>query len=104
MPTRPAGYAGGELPGSAQRWPWRGRGAGSPAGDDLGGRQKACLAAVGACWWRGGDGWSTGRSYRDAPEIDGVVRLTGAAVPGTLVWAVVTGAGTHDVEARIESG
>ncbi len=51
-----------------------------------------------------GDGWSTGRSYRDAPEIDGVVRLTGAAVPGTLVWAVVTGAGTHDVEARIESG
>lgn len=51
-----------------------------------------------------GDGRSTGRSYRDAPEIDGVVRLAGGAEPGTLVRAVVTAAGTHDVEARIESG
>jgi ribosomal protein S12 methylthiotransferase len=43
-----------------------------------------------------------GRTEWDAPEIDGVVRLTGRGVrPGTFVRALVTGSSTHDLTATI---
>ena len=41
-----------------------------------------------------------GRTHREAPEIDGVVRLTGVAVrAGTVVAALVTGAAGPDLDA-----
>lgn len=44
----------------------------------------------------------SGRSYRDAPEIDGIVRLTGEpVVPGEMVRAVVTEAGDYDLTAKV---
>jgi len=49
-----------------------------------------------------GDGISIGRSYRDAPEIDGMVLVQGVIEPGTLANARVTGALTHDLIAIIE--
>jgi ribosomal protein S12 methylthiotransferase len=43
-----------------------------------------------------------GRTQWDAPEIDGVVKLSGRKVrPGRLVEALVTGSSTHDLTARI---
>ncbi len=43
----------------------------------------------------------TGRSYRDAPDIDGMVRVEGAsASPGDFVQAEVTGAKHYDLLAR----
>jgi hypothetical protein len=37
----------------------------------------------------------------DAPEIDGVVKLSGRkAHPGSFVQALVTGSSTHDITAR----
>jgi hypothetical protein len=44
-----------------------------------------------------------GRTHREAPEIDGVVRLTGAgfARPGAIVSAEVTGALGPDLEASV---
>jgi ribosomal protein S12 methylthiotransferase len=43
-----------------------------------------------------------GRTEWDAPEIDGVVRLTGRSVrPGSFVRALVTGSSTHDLTATI---
>ncbi len=44
-----------------------------------------------------------GRTHREAPEIDGVVRLHGAdfARPGAIVTAEVTGAIGPDLEARV---
>ena len=44
-----------------------------------------------------GDGISIGRSYRDAPEIDGMVLVKGIIEPGTLLDARVTGALMHDL-------
>jgi ribosomal protein S12 methylthiotransferase len=46
------------------------------------------------------------RTQWDAPEIDGMVRLSGRKVrPGTFVRALVTGASTHDLKAiTIEPG
>jgi ribosomal protein S12 methylthiotransferase len=41
-----------------------------------------------------------GRTHREAPEIDGVVRLTGSARPGALVRARVTGAFGPDLLAE----
>ncbi|GIU90831.1 MAG: hypothetical protein KatS3mg010_1930 [Acidimicrobiia bacterium] len=42
-----------------------------------------------------------GRTHREAPEIDGVVRVTGVeAAPGAFVRAVVTGGSGPDLEAR----
>jgi ribosomal protein S12 methylthiotransferase len=42
-----------------------------------------------------------GRTEWDAPEIDGVVRLTGRSVrPGSFVRARVTGSSTHDLTAK----
>lgn len=45
-----------------------------------------------------------GRSYRDAPEIDGIVRLTGGtASPGEIVRATVVEADEYDVTASVKS-
>ncbi|MCD6577016.1 MAG: 30S ribosomal protein S12 methylthiotransferase RimO [Anaerolineaceae bacterium] len=44
-----------------------------------------------------GDGISVGRSYRDAPEIDGMVFVQGTIEPGKLVNVHITGALTHDL-------
>jgi ribosomal protein S12 methylthiotransferase len=42
-----------------------------------------------------------GRTQWDAPEIDGVVKLSGRSVrPGTFVRALVTGSSTHDLTAQ----
>ena len=36
------------------------------------------------CWWKGFDnGISVGRSYRDAPEIDGMVFIEGKLETGS---------------------
>ena len=42
-----------------------------------------------------------GRTRTQAPEIDGVIRLLGAAAPGTIVPAVVTGAETYDLRGEV---
>ena len=44
-----------------------------------------------------------GRTYREAPEIDGVVRLVGDvfARPGALVSATVCGVEGPDLEAKV---
>jgi ribosomal protein S12 methylthiotransferase len=46
-----------------------------------------------------GDGIAVGRSYRDAPEIDGVVIVEGALPVGTLQTVQVSSAMTHDLMA-----
>jgi ribosomal protein S12 methylthiotransferase len=43
------------------------------------------------------DGISVGRSYRDAPEIDGLVLAEGEAVIGSIVPVKITGAMVHDL-------
>ncbi len=45
------------------------------------------------------DGVGAGRSHREAPEIDGVVRVPDDLHPGELVDVVVTGAAGPDLEA-----
>ncbi len=46
-----------------------------------------------------------GRSYRDAPEIDGVVKVRKcAARPGEIVRARITAADIHDLEGEYEQG
>jgi len=47
-----------------------------------------------------GDGISAGRSFRDAPEIDGLVLLKEIIQPGRMIQAQVTGALVHDLLAR----
>ena len=47
-----------------------------------------------------GDGISAGRSYRDAPEIDGLVLLDEVLEEGALIRARVTGALIHDLIAK----
>jgi ribosomal protein S12 methylthiotransferase len=43
-----------------------------------------------------------GRTEWDAPEVDGIVRLTGAkAPPGSMARVLVTGASTHDLTAHV---
>jgi hypothetical protein len=44
-----------------------------------------------------GDGLSLGRSYRDAPEIDGMVIVEGAAPIGDMVPVRITGALLYDL-------
>jgi ribosomal protein S12 methylthiotransferase len=51
-----------------------------------------------------GDGLSIGRSYRDAPEIDGLVIIEGDAPPGEFVPARITGALAYDLSATVEIG
>lgn len=41
-----------------------------------------------------------GRSYAEAPDIDGVIRMHGQARPGDFVLCEITGADTHDLEGR----
>ena len=48
------------------------------------------------------DGWLVGRSFRDAPEIDGLVFVQGEAKPGDLVTARVNGAEHYDLSAQAE--
>jgi len=42
-----------------------------------------------------------GRSYRDAPEVDGLVLIEGLAPVGELVKAKITGAITHDLVGKL---
>jgi ribosomal protein S12 methylthiotransferase len=42
-------------------------------------------------------GLSVGRSYRDAPEVDGVVLIEGDAAPGEMVRVQITGALSYDL-------
>ncbi|MCD4672551.1 MAG: radical SAM protein, partial [Anaerolineaceae bacterium] len=49
-----------------------------------------------------GDGVSIGRSYRDAPEIDGLVIVDGEELPiGTLVNTKITNTLAHDMFAKL---
>jgi ribosomal protein S12 methylthiotransferase len=53
-----------------------------------------------------GDGLTVGRSYRDAPEIDGLVLLSGAIPPapvGQMVTAEITDAMEYDLVGRVTS-
>ncbi len=43
------------------------------------------------------DGISVGRTYRDAPEIDGLALIEGEATVGSLINARITGAMAHDL-------
>ena len=44
-----------------------------------------------------GDGISMGRSYRDAPEIDGLVIVEGEVPAGQMTQVRITGAMTYDL-------
>jgi ribosomal protein S12 methylthiotransferase len=44
-----------------------------------------------------GDGISLGRSYRDAPEIDGMVMVTGEHPIGEIIRVRIDGAMVHDL-------
>ena len=44
-----------------------------------------------------GDGLTVGRSYRDAPEIDGLVFFPGEVEPGEIVPVQITGAAEYDL-------
>ncbi len=48
-----------------------------------------------------GDGLSVGRSYRDAPEIDGLVLVEGEVPVGEMVPVEVTGALEYDLVGRV---
>jgi ribosomal protein S12 methylthiotransferase len=47
------------------------------------------------------EGEGFGRSYRDAPEIDGIVKLIGDAEPGEMVRAEVVDSDVYDITARV---
>ena len=49
-----------------------------------------------------GDGLSVGRSYRDAPEVDGMVLLPGDVPVGCVVPVHVTGALEYDLLGEVE--
>ena len=49
-----------------------------------------------------GDGVSVGRSYRDAPEIDGMVFVPGELPLGEMVPIRVDGAMTYDLTGQPE--
>jgi ribosomal protein S12 methylthiotransferase len=49
-----------------------------------------------------GDGISVARTYRDAPEVDGVVLVTGELPVGSMARVVVTGAMEYDLLAVAE--
>jgi ribosomal protein S12 methylthiotransferase len=48
-----------------------------------------------------GDGLSLGRSYRDAPEIDGMVIIEGEVPPGELVPVRISGALAYDLSGTV---
>ena len=49
-----------------------------------------------------GDGISVGRSYRDAPEIDGLVLVEGRLPVGEIVPVRITGALAYDLVGAVE--
>jgi ribosomal protein S12 methylthiotransferase len=51
-----------------------------------------------------GDGLSVGRTYRDAPEIDGLTILDGELPLGELIPARITGAMAYDLTGQVETG
>jgi ribosomal protein S12 methylthiotransferase len=51
-----------------------------------------------------GDGLSIGRSYRDAPEIDGLVLLPGDLPAGTMVQVRISGAMEYDLIGELIPG
>jgi ribosomal protein S12 methylthiotransferase len=51
-----------------------------------------------------GDIISLGRSYRDAPEIDGYVFVEGELPAGEIVPVRITGATTYDLMATVDTG
>lgn len=48
------------------------------------------------------DGLSVGRSYRDAPEVDGLIILEGDVPPGEMVPVKITGAMEYDLAGTVE--
>ncbi|HXH61882.1 MAG TPA: 30S ribosomal protein S12 methylthiotransferase RimO [Fimbriimonadaceae bacterium] len=48
------------------------------------------------------DGWIAGRSFRDAPEIDGWVYAKGVATPGSFVKVAVTEGTEHDLYGHLK--
>lgn len=50
-----------------------------------------------------GDGVSVGRTYRDAPEIDGLVIIPGELPPGEMVPIRIDGAMTYDLTGQPET-
>ncbi|HXF52340.1 MAG TPA: 30S ribosomal protein S12 methylthiotransferase RimO [Dehalococcoidia bacterium] len=50
---------------------------------------------------RRADGTLIGRTYRDAPEVDGVMYVRGDAAPGDVVRVRVTTSGTYDLSGDI---
>lgn len=48
------------------------------------------------------DGQTAGRSFRDAPEIDGLVYLEGSARPGQIVTATIQKVGPYDLFGRVK--
>ncbi len=50
-----------------------------------------------------GDGLSVGRSYRDAPEIDGVVIIDGEAPVGEMVPVRISGAMAYDLSGAVDT-
>jgi ribosomal protein S12 methylthiotransferase len=48
-----------------------------------------------------GDGLTVGRSYRDAPEIDGLVLLEGEVPVGEFVPVTIDGAMTYDLTGQV---
>jgi ribosomal protein S12 methylthiotransferase len=51
-----------------------------------------------------GDGLTLGRTYRDAPEIDGLVLIEGDIPAGELVPVRITGALAYDLSGTVETG
>ncbi len=51
-----------------------------------------------------GDGLSVGRSYRDAPEIDGMVIVEGQLPVGEIVPVRITGAMAYDLIGTVDTG
>jgi ribosomal protein S12 methylthiotransferase len=50
-----------------------------------------------------GDGLSVGRSYRDAPEIDGVVIVEGEAPVGEMIPVRISGAMAYDLSGSVDT-
>ncbi len=51
-----------------------------------------------------GDGLTVGRSYRDAPEIDGLVFISGEQPMGEIVRVLITGAMEYDLVGEVIKG
>jgi len=51
-----------------------------------------------------GDGISLGRTYRDAPEIDGMVIVEGDMQAGVMASVRITGAMTYDLSGILDMG